>query len=79
MTRRWEYSVAKIAPDTRVSEINRLGDAGWELCGITGDGTAWFKRDIVAKELTEQGDRLAAEREGRSISRETTSPARPAA
>ena len=72
---RWEYSVAKIAPDTQVSEINRLGDAGWELCGITGDGTAWFKRNRIARELAEQGERLAAEREGRPISRGTAPPA----
>ena len=56
----WEYRSARIGADA-TSELNALGQQGWQMCGIIND-TFWFCRSRIQRELAEQGDAIAAQR-----------------
>jgi hypothetical protein len=62
--KRWEYLRAIVSPDTTVIELDALGAEGWQLAGIVGGNVGWFVRDLHARQLRDQGERLAAERGG---------------
>jgi hypothetical protein len=36
---KWEYTTAKFMADVK-DQLNNLGDAGWEVCGVTGPDTS---------------------------------------
>jgi hypothetical protein len=68
---RWEYLRSIVTPDTTVTELDALGAEGWQLAGIVGGNVGWFVRDRIARQLHDQGERLAAERVSARDSRGT--------
>ena len=53
---RWEYMshTTRYSESATLATFNILGARGWELCGFA-DGFAWFKRNIIKRNLAEQG------------------------
>lgn len=57
---RWEYHshVTHHSESANLAAFNLLGAQGWEMCGLA-NGRAWFKRNIVKRELAAQGGVLS--------------------